>query len=447
MPRIRTLVLGAAGRDFHDFNLVYRDDVSYEVVGFTAQQIPHISGRRYPPELSGPLYPEGIPIYEEDRLESLVRQLRVELCVMAYSDLSHVQVMHLASRCNAVGADFVLLAPGRTMLRSRRPVVAICASRTGAGKSATTRAVVAVLRQAGRRVVVLRHPMPYGNLAAQRVQRFASEEDLLRHKVTIEEREEYEPHIAAGTVVYAGVDYAAILAAAEEEADVVVWDGGNNDTPFIAPDVWLTVVDPHRAGHELTYYPGETNTRMASAILINKVDTAEPRALEQVRQNLRLLNPQAPVLEGESPLSVDDPAVLRGARVLAVEDGPTLTHGGMQYGAAALAARALGAELVDPRPFAVGEIAATFARYGDLGPILPALGYDEAQLRDLEATIARGAEAGVQAIAIGTPIDLGRLVRLPLPATRVRYSLRLVSGPSLEELLRHVLEASAPARA
>ena len=269
-----------------------------------------------------------------------MRQLRVELCVMAYSDLSHVQVMHLASRCNAAGADFVLLAPARTMLRSRRPVVAICASRTGAGKSPTTRAVVAVLRQAGRRVVVLRHPMPYGDLVAQRVQRFASEEDLQRQKVTIEEREEYEPHLAAGTVVYAGVDYAAILAAAEEEADVVVWDGGNNDTPFVAPDVWLTVVDPHRAGHELTYYPGETNTRMASAILINKVDTAEPGAVEQVRQNLRLLNPQAPVLEGESPLSVDDPAVLRGARVLAVEDGPTLTHGGMKYGAATLAATA-----------------------------------------------------------------------------------------------------------
>ena len=440
--RTRILILGAAGRDFHDFNVLYRDDGAVEVVGFTATQIPGISDRRYPRELAGPLYPDGIPILEEERLEALVRELKVELCVMAYSDLSHIQVMHLGSRSNAAGADFTLLAPARTMLRSTRPVVAICASRTGAGKSQTTRAVVSILRAAGKKVVVLRHPMPYGDLVAQRVQRFAGEADLKRHKVTIEEREEYEPHLAAGTVVYAGVDYAAILTRAEAEADVVLWDGGNNDTPFIAPDVWITVVDPHRPGHELTYYPGESNTRMATAILINKVDTADPRAVEQVRANVRAVNPAAPILEAASPLAVDDPELLRGKRVLAIEDGPTLTHGGMRYGAAALAARQLGAELVDPRPFAVGGIAATLSRYGDLGPVLPALGYGEQQLHDLDATIARSVSAGgVQAIAVGTPIDLGSLVHLPVPATRVRYSLRLVAGPSLEEILKPVLSA------
>ncbi len=439
MPRTRILILGAAGRDFHDFNVVYRADPTVEVVGFTAQQIPGISGRQYPPALAGELYPKGIPIYEEERLESLIREQGVQQCVMAYSDLAHVQVMHLAARSNAAGADFLLLAPGRTMLKSTKPVVAICASRTGAGKSQTTRAVVAVLREAGKRVVVVRHPMPYGDLAAERVQRFAGEADLVQHKVTVEEREEYEPHLAAGTVVYAGVDYAAILEAAQAEADVVLWDGGNNDTPFYAPDVWITVVDPHRPGHELTYYPGETNTRLATAIVINKVDTADPQAIGRVRDNVRAVNPRAPILEAASPIAVDQPELLRGKRVLAVEDGPTLTHGGMRYGAAALAARELGAELIDPRPFAVGEIAATFQKYGDVGPVLPALGYGEAQLKDLETTIARGVEAGVEAIAVGTPIDLGRLVRLPVPATRVRYSLRLVSGPSLEQVLKPVL--------
>ncbi len=440
MPRTRILILGAAGRDFHDFNLVYRGDATVEVVGFTAQQIPGISGRQYPPELAGGLYPEGIPIYAEERLESLIREEGVQQCVMAYSDVSHEQVMHLASRSNAAGADFLLLAPARTMLKSSRPVVAVCASRTGAGKSQTTRAVVATLRDAGKRVVVVRHPMPYGDLAVQRVQRFALEADLVKHKVTIEEREEYEPHLAAGTVVYAGVDYGAILAEAQAEADVVLWDGGNNDTPFFAPDVWLTVVDPHRAGHELTYYPGETNTRMATAVLINKVDSADPKAVAQVRENVRAVNPRAPILEAASPVTVDHPELLRGKRVLAIEDGPTLTHGGMRYGAATLAARELGAQLVDPRPFAVGEIAATFEKYGDVGPLLPALGYGERQLKDLEATIARGVrEGGVQAIAVGTPIDLGKLVKLPVPATRVRYSLRLVSGPSLKEILKPVL--------
>ena len=346
MQRVRTLILGAAGRDFHNFNVVFRADPAYEVVGFTAQQIPHISNRRYPPELAGELYPDGIPIFEEERLESLIPELNVASCVMAYSDVAHVDVMHLASRCNAAGAEFVLLAPARTMLRSSKPVAAICASRTGAGKSQTTRAVVTVLREAGKRVVVLRHPMPYGDdLTTQRVQRFATEEDLQRHRVTIEEREEYEPHLAVGTVVYAGVDYEAILAQAEREADVVLWDGGNNDTPFIAPDVWITVVDPHRPGHELTYYPGEANTRLATAVLINKVDTADPEAIGRVRANVRAVNPRAPILEGASPLTVDQPELLRGKRVLAIEDGPTLTHGGMRYGAAAIAAREAGHRL------------------------------------------------------------------------------------------------------
>ncbi|MBA2572530.1 MAG: GTPase, partial [Gemmatimonadetes bacterium] len=408
MKRTRVLILGAAGRDFHNFNLVYRDDPRWEVVAFTAQQIPHIADRRYPAELAGEHYPEGIPIVEEDRLEELIRDLGVDQCVMAYSDLSHAGVMHLASRANAAGADFVLLGAERTMLKSRLPVVAVCASRTGAGKSQTSRAVVKVLRDAGRRVAVLRHPMPYGDLAAQRVQRFATPEDLQSQHVTIEEREEYEPHIAAGSIVYAGVDYEQILRAAEAEADVLVWDGGNNDTSFLKADVYLTVVDPHRPGHEVGYHPGETNVRLADAVIINKVDTAEPEAVREVRANVTAANPRARILEAASPVRADDPEVLRGKRVLAIEDGPTLTHGEMRYGAATIAARQLGAaELVDPRPFAVGEIAETFARYPSVGPLLPAMGYGDQQVRDLEETIARAAAAGVEAVAIGTPIDLG----------------------------------------
>ncbi|HEX7240626.1 MAG TPA: hypothetical protein VF263_10185, partial [Longimicrobiaceae bacterium] len=368
MRRTRTLILGAAGRDFHDFNVLYRGDPRHEVVAFTAQQIPHISGRRYPAELAGSLYPEGIPVHPEERLEELIRELDVDVCVMAYSDVSHLEVMHLASRASAAGADFTLIGARRTMLPSRLPVVAVCASRTGAGKSQVSRAVVRILRDAGRRVAVLRHPMPYGDLVAQRVQRFASAEDLERHRVTIEEREEYEPHLAAGSVVYAGVDYEAILREAETGADVLVWDGGNNDTPFLVPDLYLVVVDPHRPGHELGYHPGETNVRMADAVIINKEDTADPEAVERVRANVRSLNPRAVILDADSPVSADDPAVLHGRRVLVVEDGPTVTHGGMRYGAGTIAARGAGAaELVDPRPFAVGEVAETFARYPEIG--------------------------------------------------------------------------------
>jgi predicted GTPase len=439
MHRIRTLIIGAAGRDFHNFNLLYRGDSAVEVIGFTAQQIPNIANRRYPPELAGALYPEGIAIYPEDDLEKLISDMRVDVCVLSYSDLSYVTVGHLAARANAAGADFALIGSRRTMLRSHLPVVAVCASRTGAGKSQTSRAVTRVLHDAGLRVAVLRHPMPYGDLAAQRVQRFANEDDLVRHDVTIEEREEYEPHIANGSVVWAGVDYEAILREAEREADVVLWDGGNNDTSFIEPDLYITVVDPHRAGHELTYYPGETNVRLADVVIINKVDTASAENIEKVRANVAAANPNARIVEAASPVAVDDEALLRGRRVLAVEDGPTLTHGEMAFGAACVAARNAGAELVDPRPYAVGEVAAALAAYPHVTMALPAMGYGEQQLRDLEETIAR-AGAAADAVAIGTPIDLARLIRIELPATRVRYSLALRGEMSMEQLLAPVLK-------
>jgi predicted GTPase len=438
MPRIRTLILGAAGRDFHNFNTLYRDDDAHEVVGFTAQQIPNIADRRYPPELSGPHYPDGIAIYPEDELERLIDELEVDVCVLSYSDLSYDTVGHLGSRVNAAGADFALIGSRRTMLRSTLPVVAVCASRTGAGKSQTSRTVTRVLRDAGLSVAVLRHPMPYGDLAAQRVQRFAGEADLVRHDVTVEEREEYEPHIAAGSVVWAGVDYEAILREAEAEADVVLWDGGNNDTSFIEPQLYITVVDPHRPGHEIGYYPGETNVRLADVVIINKVDTADAAAVARVRANVRSANPRALILDAASPVAVDDPDMLRGRRVLAIEDGPTLTHGEMRFGAACVAARQLGATLVGPKPYAVGEIVNTLRAYPHVEDALPAMGYGEQQLRDLEATIAAAA-ADIDAVAIGTPIDLGRLIRIAVPATRVRYSLELRGEPSLQQILAPII--------
>lgn len=441
MSRIRVLILGAAGRDFHNFNVVFRDNPAYEVVAFTAVQIPHIADRRYPPELAGSLYPEGIPIFDESRLEELIRDLRVDRCVMSYSDVSHLTVMHLASLANAAGADFELLGARRTMLEASVPVVAVCATRTGAGKSQTSRAVVRFFRSAGKRVVVVRHPMPYGDLNAQRVQRFASEEDLIQHRVTIEEREEYEPHLAAGSVVYAGVDYEEILRAAEQEADVILWDGGNNDTSFFRADRYITVADPHRPGDELAYYPGETNVRLADVVVINKVDTAEPDAVLRVRENVRSVNGDAVILEAASPIFVEDVSVLCGRRVLVVEDGPTMTHGGMRTGAAAIAARKAGAlELVDPRPFAVGEIAETFAQYPAIGPVLPAMGYGEVQIRDLEETVRRAVNAGVEAVVIGTPIDLGRLIEIGVPSTRVSYELQVLGSPTLEDILAPLLE-------
>jgi predicted GTPase len=443
-PR-RVIILGAAGRDFHDFNVLFRDDPGSEVVAFTAQQIPNIAGRRYPRALAGSRYPAGIPIHPESDLERLIREHDVDVCVMAYSDIAHADVMHLASRANAAGAEFRLPGARQTMLRSRRPVIAVCATRTGAGKSQTTRALVRLLRERGVRPVVMRHPMPYGDLEQQRVQRFATRADLARHHVTIEEREEYEPHIDGGTTVYAGVDYAAILALAEDESDIILWDGGNNDTSFLHADLYITIADPHRAGDELTYHPGETNVRLADVVIINKVDTADADGVATVERNVRSINTRAPILRCESVILADDPAVLRGKRVLAIEDGPTTTHGGMGYGAATIAASAAGAAtLVDPRPFAAGSIRAVFDAYPGLGPVLPAMGYGDAQLRDLEATLAGAADAGVDSVAVGTPIDLASIVAIALPWTRVRYEL----GPApqlaalLEPLIREVLEGS-----
>ena len=441
MHRTRILILGAAGKDFHVFNTLYRDDEGVEVVGFTAQQIPHIDDRTYPASIAGSLYPDGIPIFPEDDLDELVGRLRVDRCVMAYSDVSHEYVGHLAARVNALGAGFELPSATRTMIRSKLPVVAVCASRTGVGKSQTSRAVARALRDAGLKVAAIRHPMPYGDLAKQRVQRFAEEADLVKHEVTIEEREEYEPHIANGSVVFAGVDYGAILAEAEKEADVILWDGGNNDTPFYMPDVHITLVDPHRPGHELTYYPGETNVRMSDVIIINKVVTAQPENVQRVRDNVVSVNPRAMILDAASPIFVDDPAVLKGKKVLVVEDGPTLTHGGMKYGAGTIGAKRAGAgELVDPRPFLVGELKDTFEKYPDLGILLPAMGYGEQQVKDLEATFAKAAEGGVEAVAVGTPIDLARIVKIPVPSTRVRYELQVIGQPTLDEVLAPILK-------
>jgi predicted GTPase len=439
MERTRILILGAAGRDFHTFNILYRDDPGVEVVAFTAQQIPHIDDRRYPPELAGSLYPEGIPIEPETRLEELVADHGVGRCVLAYSDLSYQTVMALGARVNVAGAAFEIPAPQATMLESSRPVVAVCASRTGAGKSPTSRAVAATLEEAGLRVGIVRHPMPYGDLVKQRVQRFADAHDLEKHQVTIEEREEYEPHIARGAVVWAGVDYEAILREAEAEADIILWDGGNNDTSFFRPDLQIVVVDPHRVGHELSYYPGEHNVRLADVVIVNKVDTADAEAVEQVEANVRAVNPDARVARTGCPPTADHPSILEGRRVLAVEDGPTTTHGGMRYGAATLAAEALGATLVDPRPFAAGELADTFEAYPDVGPLLPAMGYGRQQIDDLQETIRRAPGAGVEAVAVGTPIDLSRLLDIPLPYTRVRYDVQLTGGLTWDDILGPVL--------
>jgi predicted GTPase len=437
----RVLILGAAGRDFHVFNTVYRDHTSATVVAFTAQQIPHIDDRRYPPELAGERYPEGIPIRPEEDLERIIEEEGVTRCVMAYSDVSHEYVMNLASRVNAAGPDFEVGGATRTMLRSSKPVVAVVASRTGVGKSQTSRAVANLLREAGLSVSIVRHPMPYGDLLAQRVQRFAGEEDLVRYEATIEEREEYEPHIANGSPVFAGVDYEAILREAEAEADVVLWDGGNNDTSFFRADVYITLVDPHRPGHEVRYHPGETNLRMADAVVVNKIQTADPADVDTVLANVARVNPSALVLRAASPLTVDDPGVLAGKRVLVVEDGPTLTHGGMKYGAGTLGARDAGAaEIVDPRPFLVGELRQTFEEYPGLGALLPAMGYGAQQVADLEATLVKAAEGGVDAVAVGTPIDLARLVRIPVPHTRVRYELDVLGKPDLHDVLRPVMD-------
>lgn len=429
----RVLIMGAAGRDFHNFNLVYRQSAQHEVVGFTATQIPNITGRRYPAELAGPRYPDGIPIYEEDHLSDLMARLKVDEVVFAYSDVSHAHVMHKASQVIAAGPDFTLLGFDATAIQAGKPVVSVCAVRTGAGKSQTTRRVCKKLMERGRRVVAVRHPMPYGDLVKQRVQRFATMEDLDRYECTIEEREEYEPHIRAGTVVYAGVDYAAIFAEAEKEADVIVWDGGNNDLPFARPDVEIVVVDPHRAGHELRYYPGEANFRRASCIVINKIDTADKKGIEEVKANIAKHNPGALIIEGASPVTVEDPAAIRGKRVLVVEDGPTLTHGEMGYGAGVIAAQRFGAaSLVDPRPYAVGSIAATFRKYPSIGTLLPAVGYGETQMDDLRQTIEK---VDCDLVLIATPIDLRRIIRFDKPALRVSYELQEIGKPDLDDVL------------
>ncbi|MEW5893800.1 MAG: cyclic 2,3-diphosphoglycerate synthase [Pseudomonadota bacterium] len=426
-PR-RIVILGAAGRDFHNFNLVYRDDPAVEVVAFTAAQIPGIAGRRYPASLAGPRYPQGIPIVDEAELEAVCRRERIDQVVFAYSDVPHEHVMHLASRALACGADFCLLGPERTQIKAGRPVIAISAVRTGCGKSQTSRYLSHWLGQRGLRVAVLRHPMPYGDLAAEAVQRFASRADLDAARCTVEEREEYEPHIALGHVVYAGVDYRRIVEAAAAEADLLLWEGGNNDFPFLRPDLHIVLIDPLRPGHELTHHPGEAVLRMADVGLIMKTNTAEPAALATVEANLRRLNPKAVVVRAASRIQLDDAAAVRGKRVVVVEDGPSVTHGGMPYGAGFLAAREAGAEIIDPRPWAAPEIAAAYARYPHLGRVLPALGYSAAQLEDLAETLRR-AESDV--VIAATPIDLAALIRIDKPIVRARYEYEEVEAPGL----------------
>ena len=433
MSARRVLIMGAAGRDFHNFNVRYREHPEFEVVGFTATQIPNITDRRYPAQLAGPRYPDGIPIYEEEEIEALIGRLSVDLVVFAYSDVSHEHVMHKGSQVIAAGADFVLMGFNETSLKSTKPVVSVCAVRTGAGKSQTTRRVCRKLLDRGKRVVAVRHPMPYGDLVKQAVQRFAAFEDLDRYECTIEEREEYEPHLKNGTVVYAGVDYGAILKEAEREADVIVWDGGNNDLPFYKPDVEIVVVDPHRPGHELKYHPGEANLRRASCIVINKIDTADKQGIEQVKASIARHNPKALVIEGASPVTVEDPTSIRGKRVLVVEDGPTLTHGEMGYGAGVIAAQRFGAaSIVDPRPYAVGSIAATFRKYPGIGTLLPAVGYGEKQMNELKQTIDK---VDCDLVLIATPIDLRRTIHFDRPALRVTYELQEIGKPDLDDAL------------
>ncbi len=438
---VRAAILGAAGRDFHNFNVFFRQNPDYEVVAFTATQIPGIAGRRYPAELAGPRYPEGIPIYDEQILERLIRDRKIEQCFFSYSDVSHEQVMHVASRCIVAGSDFVLLAADRTMLKAAVPVVAVTAVRTGSGKSQTTRYLSKILQQTGRRVVAVRHPMPYGDLAAQACQRFASSEDLDREKCTIEEREEYEPLIDSGFVVYAGVDYGRILAQAEAEADVILWDGGNNDLPFFVPDLHICVADPHRAGHESSYHPGEANFRRADVILINKCDTAEESAICRIEDAASRLNPQARVLRAESPASCDRPELLRGRRALVIEDGPTLTHGGMAYGAGTVVARKEGAEIVDPSPYAVGSIRETYQKYPNARSVLPAMGYSDSQIAELRDTIAL---TPCEVVVVGTPIDITHVLKVSRPLVRVHYELRETVPGGLAAEVERILPVSVP---
>jgi len=429
--------MGAAGRDFHNFNTFYRNNDQYDVAAFTATQIPNIEGRVYPAELAGDLYPNGIPIYDESELLNLISEHNIEEVVFSYSDLSHVDVMHKGAIVNAAGADFKMMGMARTAVKSTKPVIGICAIRTGCGKSQTTRRVAEILKGAGKKVAVIRHPMPYGDLAVQAVQRFAALDDLVKHKCTIEEMEEYEPHIDRGTIVYAGIDYEAIVRKAEKEADIILWDGGNNDLPFYQTDLLIVVADPHRVGHEETYYPGETNLRMADVVVINKIDSATAENVEKLKQIINRVNPSASIVDAESPITVEDSTIISGKKVLVVEDGPTLTHGEMKFGAGVVAAEKFGAsELIDPRKYTVGKLSETFNHYPNIGTLLPAMGYGDEQIKDLETTINN---TECQGVIIGTPIDLRRIINIKHPCTRVTYDLQEVGHPTLDEILNPFL--------
>ena len=441
MGRKNAIIIGAAGRDFHNFNTFFRDNEDYNVLAFTAAQIPNIDDRKYPAELAGRLYPKGIPIYGEEDLTGLIRKMDVDFCVFSYSDVPYSKVMAVSAMVNAAGANFVLLGGKATMIKSSKPVIAVGAVRTGCGKSQTSRRIIEILMKKGLKVVAVRHPMPYGDLVTQRVQRFATLNDLKRYHCTIEEMEEYEPHVVRGNVIYAGVDYEAILRKAEKDpdgCDIILWDGGNNDFPFYRPDLMITVTDPHRPGHELSYYPGEVVLRMADVVIINKIDSADAAGIQTVRENIARVNPAATVIDGASPIQVEDASVIRGKRVLVVEDGPTLTHGEMKIGAGVLAAMKFGAaEMVDPRPFTVGKLAETFSIYPDIGVLLPAMGYGEEQLHDLETTINN---TDCDAVVIGTPIDLNRIIQINKPSTRVFYDLQEIGNPNLDDVLGEFLE-------
>lgn len=436
MTRKNVIIIGAAGRDFHNFNTCFRDNENYNVIAFTAAQIPDIYGRKYPVELAGKLYPDGIPVYPEDKLAHLIKQYNVNECVFSYSDVPYQRVMSVSAIVNAAGADFVLLGPRSTMIKSTKPVIAVGAIRTGCGKSQTSRKVIELLMEKGLKVVAIRHPMPYGDLKAQKVQRFATVADLEKNKCTVEEMEEYEPHVVRGNVIYAGVDYEAILRQAEKDpdgCDVILWDGGNNDFPFYVSDLMITVTDPHRAGHELRYYPGEVTLRIADVVVINKIDSASPEGIQTVRENIEKVNPKAVVIDGASPIRVDDPSVISGKRVLVIEDGPTLTHGEMKIGAGVVAAQKFGAEaLVDPRPYTVGKLSETFRLYPNIGTLLPAMGYGDQQLKDLEKTINN---TDCDSVVIATPIDLNRIIHITKPNTRVYYDLQEIGDPNLSQVI------------
>lgn len=438
LSKIKVIIMGAAGRDFHNFNVYFRNNSNYEVVAFTATQIPDIAGRKYPAELSGPLYPRGIPIYLEEDLPNLIKKNEIDQVILAYSDLPHQYVMNKASVVLAGGADFRLMGPKSTMLKSNLPVVSICAVRTGCGKSQTTRKVTDILKKKGYKIAVIRHPMPYGNLIEQIWQRYENYADLDRYNCTIEEREEYEPHLDRGNILYAGVDYQEILKRAEKDVDIIVWDGGNNDLPFYKSDLHIVVTDPHRAGHEMTYYPGEVNIRMADIVVMNKIDTADLDKINQLRENIHQLAPEAILIEAASPLTVDNPELIRGKRVLVVEDGPTLTHGGMKYGAGVVAAQKYGAkEIVDPRPYAIGTIKDTYTKYPGIGTLLPAMGYGKKQIQELEDTINA---VDCDIVIIGTPIDLSRIIKINKKSIRVKYELQEIGRPDLEEVLNQKIK-------